>query len=148
FTFTLHNNPIVIQNELDIPISSENANLINKNALGAKLELYITNLLPVGATATAYFSDTPEIDVDNPSTYDYTKEATIFASNTPEGQGEQTVPPITLSESEVKLFGNPNVYLRWKFAFHNSNVPVTIHGSTTDYIQIKGRLSAKIAVED
>jgi hypothetical protein len=148
FTFTLSNHPIAIKNEVDIPISQENADRINKNALGAKLEMYITNKLPVGATATAYFSDTPNIDVNNINTYDFPKPATILSSLAPGGAGEQPV-TIELTKNEIRLFGKPHVYLRWKFQFESTNgVPVTIQGRTSDCIHIKGRLKAKIAVEE
>ncbi|PKN71829.1 MAG: hypothetical protein CVU50_09960 [Candidatus Cloacimonetes bacterium HGW-Cloacimonetes-3] len=146
FTFTLYDNPIVVKNEVDIPVSSENAERINKNALGAKLELYITNKLPVGATATAFFSSSPNIDVNDPATYNFSKPAVIYSSET--YAGEQPLVELSLNENEIKLFGNPHVYLRWMFVFHPSDGAVTIYGRTSDYIKIKGRLTAKISVED
>lgn len=148
FTFTLHPNEIVIQNEVDIPIAQENADRIEKNALGASLDLKVLNKVPVGATATAYFSDTPNIDVANPLTYDFSiPPVTIVSSSAPGGAVDQLV-TVTLSESQIKLFASPHVYLRWKFSFIESSEFVTIHASTADFIQIKGMLNAKIAVED
>ncbi|GAB1467450.1 hypothetical protein MASR2M64_01190 [Candidatus Cloacimonadota bacterium] len=145
FIFTLHANDIVIQKEVAIAISSVNAERVKKNALGATLKIYALNKLPVGATATAYFSSTPNIDVNDSTSYDYTKVATIQSSEVI--AGEQPPVEITLTESDIKLFGNTHVYLRWKFSFFDSGHPITIHGSTADYIQIKSMLYTKIAVD-
>lgn len=146
FTFTLHPQDIVVKEEIDIPISGENAKRIEKNALSAKLELNILNKVPVGATATAYFSDTPNIDVADNNTYKYTKVTTIYASNSPEGGSDQMV-ELTLTRDELMLFSNPHVYLKWKFSFMESGTPVTIYATSADYLRIKSMLYAKISVE-
>lgn len=148
FTFQLHANDIVVKDEVEINISDTNAEKIKNNARSASLDLKITNKVPVGATATAYFSNTPNIDVANPETYRFLKQVTILGSNAPGGDGEQNCPPLSLDEVEIQLFSNPKVYLRWKFSFIESGEFVTIHASTADFIQIKSMLNAKVAVED
>ena len=148
FTFQLHANDIIVKDEVEISISSENAEKIKNNAKSASLELKITNKVPIGATATAYFSASPNIDVADPESYAFLKQVTILGSNATGGELEQEIPPLTLDENEIQLFSNPKVYLRWKFSFVESGEFVTIHASTDDYIQIKSMLNAKVAVED
>lgn len=146
FTFTLHAQDIVVKDEVSIAIARDNAERIEKNAKSAKLVLNILNKLPVGATATAYFSRTPDIDVADNTTYNYTKSAVIHPSNTPEGSSDQIL-ELNLNTQEIKLFSNPKVYLKWKFSFMESGSQVTIHATSADYLRIKSMLYAKILVE-
>lgn len=144
-TFVLHEHEIVVREEQEISISESNRDLIRDKALGATLNLWVKNTIPIGAWANAYISDSPNIDVNDPATYDILEHAEIHSFEiNPDWQLQQ----ITLTKPELDVFTQPNVYLRWSFSFQESSGPVTIHARTTDFIQVKGMMIANVLVEE
>jgi len=142
----LNDHEIVIRDEQEITIPEDNRNQIRDNALSASINILIKNTLPVGAAVELYFGDSPNIDVDNPDTYDFLKTAHIHSVATEAGWQPLD---ITLSKPELDVFAQPSVYLRWAFTFESSNgQPVTIYARTTDYIHVKGMMLANILIEE
>jgi len=91
-----------------------------------------------------YFGLSPDINIDDPTTYSFTKSADVLArSNTPQ-------PPISLnlSHEEIQLFTNPTVYMKQTFLFHATDGPVTITASPADYIQVKCMINVEAHVEE
>ncbi|MDD4309251.1 MAG: hypothetical protein PHO32_02630 [Candidatus Cloacimonetes bacterium] len=144
-TVTLHNHAFVIRSERKIEISEENRNRIRDNAISAELTMMVQNKLPVGAWAQTYFSQTPDIDINDPATYDYVKLVQISSYETNPGFQEVK---LSLSNEEMQLFTNPLSYMRWAFSFDESEHPITIYATYQDFIHLKGMLQAKILVED
>lgn len=141
----LNDHEIVIRDEQEITIPEDNRTQIRDNALSASINMLMKNTLPVGAAVELYFGDSPNIDVDDPVTYDFVKTASIHSVATEAGW--QTL-DITLSKPELDVFSQPSVYLRWAFTFESSNgQPVTIYARTTDYIHVKGMMLANILIE-
>lgn len=145
FNFILHEHEIVIKEEEKLSISEDNRQLIRDNALGAELRLQVLNTLPVGAWANAYFSDSPDVDITNPDTYDFIKHATIHSS---EINPDWQILEFSLSKEQLDVFTQPDLYIRWSFSFEETGHPVTIYATTGDYIHIKGMMIANILVEE
>lgn len=143
-TFTLHAHEITIAEEQEFNIPEENRERIQKNAISASLNLEIQNKLPIGASAKLFFSTTPSIDTNNPSTYNFMKEAAINSANLqPDFQNVN----LTLNKDELNVFTSEQVFMRFAFSFEETGTPVTIHASTMDYIHIKGMMSARVLIE-
>jgi hypothetical protein len=143
-TFTLHAHEITIAEEQEFNIPEENRERIQKNAISASLNLEIQNKLPIGASAKLFFSTTPSIDTNNPSTYNFMKEAAIYSANLqPDFQNVN----LTLNKDELNVFTSEQVFMRFAFSFEETGTPVTIHASTMDYIHIKGMMSARVLIE-
>jgi len=143
-TFTLHEHEITIAEEQEFNIPEENRERIQKNAISASLKLEIQNKLPIGASAKLFFSNTPDIDTQNPATYDIMKEAAINSAD--QVSGFQNV-DLTLNKEELNIFTAEQVYMRFAFSFNETETPVTIHTSTSDYIHIKGMVTARVFIE-
>jgi len=145
-SFILHEHDIVIQDEQEISIPESNREQIRDNALSASLSLLIKNTLPLGASANLYFSDSPNIDVTDPATYDFVENTHIHSAATEPGW--QTL-ELTLTKPELDVFTQPSVYLRWSFSFESSDgETVTIYARTTDYIHVKGMMIANLLIEE
>lgn len=144
FHFDLHPHEIVVDSTYTIEVSQENRDRIMNNALSADLFVQLWNMLPIGADAKVFFSTQDSIDVNDPATYSYYKNATINAATSP-----NVWQPITLSLSkeELNLFAEPNVYYTWSFSFHEAN-DVIIYARTSDYIHVRSMLKAKVKLED
>ena len=143
-TFTLHEHEITIAEEQEFSIPEENRERIRKNLVNASLNLELKNKLPIGASAKLFFSTTPSIDTNNPSTYNFMKEAAIYSANLqPDFQNVN----LTLNKDELNVFTSEQVFMRFAFSFEETGTPVTIHASTTDYIHIKGMMSARVLIE-
>jgi len=148
FTFELFASTIRLQDPVRIDISEENRTRILNNALGAELQLLVKNRVPVGVTADLYFGTTDSIDPDSSSTYLLHRSVTLHSEqwvaanpNAPDinANGEQLI-DINLSEAEVDIFANPNVFLLWTFSFEPSGGVITVTASPSDYIQIKSMI--------
>ena len=61
--------------------------------------------------------------------------------------GEQII-NVSLSEAEVDVFAQPNVYLLWTFSFEASNEVVTVTANTGDFIRIKSMMKAGLHVSE
>lgn len=143
-TFTLHAHEITIAEEQEFSIPEENRERIRKNLVNASLNLELKNKLPIGASAKLFFSTTPSIDTNNPSTYNFMKEAAINSANLqPDFQNVN----LTLNKDELNVFTSEQVFMRFAFSFEETGTPVTIHASTMDYIHIKGMMSARVLIE-
>ena len=143
-TFTLHEHEITIAEEQEFNIPEENRERIQKNAISASLNLEIQNKLPIGAFAKLFFSNTPDIDTQNPATYAIMKEAAIISAD--QEPGFQNV-DLTLNKEELNIFTAEQVYMRFAFSFNETETWVTIHASTSDYIHIKGMMIARVFIE-
>ncbi|HPH71168.1 MAG TPA: hypothetical protein PK928_01655 [Candidatus Cloacimonas sp.] len=143
--FTLHEHEIVINEEHEFSIPEDNRERIQKNALSASLNMQIQNMLPIGASAKLFLSNTPNIDIHNPGTYSFLKQVEIHSFN--QNPGFQDV-ELELTKDELDLFASEQVYMRWSFSFEETGSPVTIHASSGDYIHLKGMISAEILIEE
>ncbi len=142
---TLHNYDIVIKEEQEFNIPEDNRERIQKNAVSVALNLDIQNKLPIGAAAKLFFSNTPDIDTQNPASYAFMKIAEIKSVN--EDAGFQNV-DLTLNEDELNVFTAEQVYMRFAFSFNETGTPVTINASTADYIHLKGMVHATVLIEE
>jgi len=61
--------------------------------------------------------------------------------------GEQLI-NIELSEGEVDLFANPNVFLLWTFSFEPSNGVISITASPADYISVKSMIRVGLHIAE
>ena len=143
--FTLHAHDIVINEEQEFTIPEENRERIQQNALSAALNMQIQNTLPIGASAKLFFSNTPNIDIYNPNTYNFMKQVTIHSFN--QDPGFQNV-KLELIKEELNVFTAEQVFMRLSFSFEETGSPVTIHASSGDYIHLKGMISAAILIEE
>ncbi len=72
------------------------------------------------------------------------KEAAINSAD--QVPGFQNV-DLTLNKEELNIFTAEQVYMRFAFSFNETETPVTIHTSTSDYIHIKGMVTARVFIE-
>lgn len=156
FTFELFESTIKLQDPVRIDISEDNRRRIQDNALGAELQLLIKNMLPIGVTANLYFGNTDTIDPENPATWILQRTAALHSKQWVEAHpndpsvnanGEQLI-DINLSEAEVDIFANPNVFLLWTFSFEASNGVVSVTASPADYIQVKSMIKVGLRIQE
>jgi hypothetical protein len=144
-TFTLHNSLVSPQDSVEIEITEDNRNKIRDNVLDSLyMNLFVTNRLPVGATANVYFGIDPNLDVNDNTTWKFTKTARIQSSQV--DIGEQSI-PLWISNEDIMLFTNPKVYMKMTFSFDETTTPVTIYASMSDYIRVRGMLKVNVHVE-
>ncbi len=144
FHFDLHEHEIVVDSIFVLDISEENRNRILNNALAADLTIELLNMLPMGASAKVYFAGNDSIDVHDPSTYSFSKNASVLAATNPNPW--QAI-SLSLTKEELDVFAQPNVYYTWSFSFQELD-DVTIYARTSDYIHIRSMVKARIKVED
>jgi len=146
FRFGVHEYPIEMQNAIKIDISEDNREYITKNLMDAGLEMQVKNTIPIGGQAFAYLGSTADIDPSNPDTYAFVKSAAIpiGSHNAPWVQ----LPDISLNRNQLLFFADSEVYLKWVFSFMESNGEVVITATTSDFIALKGSITAKIRVEE
>ncbi len=124
---------------------------IRDRLLDASLTLGIVNRVPVGAAVTMFVSTDPVIDTDDPTSYNFSKTLAIHAASSgsePGAEEAEQIVELAMNKSELDVFTNPFVYLTWIFTFEPSNGPVTIYARPTDYIQIRGMISARLHVSE
>ncbi len=136
---------IVAKETIDLEISDENRNRIRENALQADLAVTVINTLPVGVRAELYVGSSPDIDVDNPDSYSFSKIFRVISGDIV--PGTQNI-DLSLTKAQIDAFDNPMVYLQWTFNFEASDEPVTITASLADYIHIQSMLTARIHVQE
>jgi len=156
FTFELFASTIRLQDPVRINISEDNRRRIQNNALGAELSLKIKNQLPIGVTADLYFGDTDSIDPDSLTSYQLHRTVPLRSKQwvqahpddpSVNSEGEQLV-SIELSEAEVDLFANPDVFLLWTFSFEPSNGVISINASPADYISVKSMIRVGLHIAE
>ncbi|MCB5247056.1 MAG: hypothetical protein LHW57_03390 [Candidatus Cloacimonetes bacterium] len=134
-----------------ISVSAETQSQILNRLLDANLTLEATNKIPVGASATLFVGTSEQIDTSDPATYSFSKQVTLYSSEYegPEvnADGEQIL-QLGLNEEELSIFGNPKVYVLATISLEPSLGAVIIHASPSDYIQIRGMLTAKVRVSE
>lgn len=134
-----------------IELSHDVQNQIMNRAQAVAFTLGVINQIPVGASINIYFSTQEDIVPADQSTYAFRKGATLHSSeySGPDvnEEGEQFV-HLALGESELRLFSNPRVYTLAAISLEPSLGPVIIHASPSDYIQIRGMLTAKLKISD
>ena len=146
FRFTVHELPIEVDSVLVLEISEENRERIGQNLLDARLQLQVKNTIPIGGYAYAYFGSSPDIDVTNSDTYAFVKSLVIHSGQT--HTEWQDIAALELSRDELLLFADADVYLKWVFGFEESVGEVSIYASTSDYIALRGNISAKVRMEE
>lgn len=144
FHFDLHEHEIVVDSIFVLEISEENRDRILNNALAADLTIELLNMLPLGATAKVFFANSDSIDVHNPATYSFSKNATVLAVSNPNPWQSINV---SLSKEELDVFAQPNVYYTWSFSFQELD-DVLIYARTSDFIHVRSMMTARIKVED
>jgi hypothetical protein len=149
--FVLNEHEFTMPTPSVIELSHETQTQIMNRAQSVALTLGMINRIPVGASITIYFGNTESIDIQNPSTYSFSKQATLHSSEYTgpdvNEEGEQFV-HLALDKEELRLFSNPRVYLLAAISLEPSLGPVIIHASPADYIQIRGMLSVKLRVSE
>jgi hypothetical protein len=151
FSFILFDHTIRMTDPVQINITEENRNRIQKNALGADLTLSLVNMIPVGATASIYVATNDTIDTADPATYEFVKSVTVHSSEYvgPDVNelGEQTI-QLSLNKTELDVFTNPSVYMLWTFSFEASNGVVSVSASPASYIHVRSMIAAQIHIEE
>ncbi len=149
--FILTDHEFTMINPTEINISVDTQSQILNQVLGAALTLKVVNRIPVGASATLYIGTTDQIDPANPATYSFFKQTTLHSSQyvgpDVDANGEQTL-HLELTESELAVFANPKVFVLASISLEPSIGSVIIHASPSDYIQIRGMLTAKLHVSE
>ncbi len=145
FHFILNSSRIIVKDEVEIEISKENQDRIRRNAIFAALAIEFKNNLPFGALAELYFGVEPEIDVDDPATYAFSRSVEFHSVEVDEGQISVDM---ELTKNELDVFANPKVYMRWAFTFDDTITPIYITASPLDYIQIRSMMNAKLHIEE
>ncbi len=144
FRFILTGNPIEIRDPIKVEITQQNQTRIRNNARSASFDFGIINRLPVGGTAAVYIGTSPNIDVNDPTTYSITESATIQSANS--NPSHQSI-PIALNNEELMIFANPEIYLKWVFQFESTQgIPVTVFATTNDFIHLRSMLTAEIFI--
>ncbi len=144
FNFILYSSRIIVNDEVEILISEENQERIRTNALFARLDIEFVNNLPFGALAELYMGATPDIDVDDPATYAFSKSLGFLSAELSNGA---QLTSLELSKDELNVFTNPIVYLRWAFTFDDTITPIVITASPLDYIQLRSMMNAQLHIE-
>jgi len=145
FTFSLFAERVVVKQSTEVEISTANQDRIRNNALRADLHVEFTNKFPFGATGMLYVGTSPDFDIDVPETYSFSKTAAFVSS---EVNPDAQIIQLSLSKTELDLFANDKVYIRWAFVFANSLTPITITASPADYVQARAMIKAKIRVTE
>ncbi|MDZ4122366.1 MAG: hypothetical protein U1C33_08080, partial [Candidatus Cloacimonadaceae bacterium] len=144
FRFILLAERIIVRNEADIEISGSNQNRIRDNLMSAEMDIDMINNFPFGATVELFFGNSPTIDVDDPTTWNF-KKSLHFHSNQMNDGMQSFV--LQLTKEELETFTRPHAYLRWAFTFDESITPITITASPMDYIHIKSMIRSDIHVQ-
>lgn len=144
FRFILHNERVIVRQEIEMEISQSNQDRIRKNALSAGMEMEFINHFPFGATAELFIGNSPNINVDNPASYAFKKTASFDPGGL---ESIVQIMPLALSKEELDVFANPKVYLRWAFTFNETVSPITITASPTDFIHVRSMINTQIHIE-
>lgn len=146
FRFILHEYPIEVDEAIQVEISADNQDLIRDRVKSAEFQVEVLNKIPVGGYATAYFSDNEAIDITDSGTYIFTKGVQIHSFEIEAGWQDPV--NLSLSESELDLFTNSDVFVKWVFSFEASDGLVEIYATSGDYVHVRGMLSAQVKVEE
>jgi hypothetical protein len=146
-SFVFYQHEIIVREEQEISIPENNRERIRKNAQWANIQIQVQNQLPIGASARVYFSTIPTtISEDGIIGFNgFSEEMTLQSSET--NPGWQNI-NLSIDAEEIQIFTAPTVYMRWAFTFEASDGPVTIYAGSTDYVHVKGMMTARIRVED
>lgn len=144
FRFWLHNHTITVEEAVKINISQENRDYISNDMLEAGLDMHVWNKIPVGGWVRAYFGNAPEIDPADPDSYIFSKELELHSAET--HPGWQQLPGLSLSRSELELFTQENIYLKWEFSFEESQSQVEVYAGSGDFIAVRSMLYGKLRI--
>lgn len=145
FRFWLHDHTVSVEEAVKINISEDNREYISDNMLEAGLELEVMNKIPLGGWVRGYFGISPNIDPADTTTYSFSKELQLHSSQVSDTW--QTLPPLTLTRSDLDLFINPEIYLKWEFSFEESQSLVEITATSADFIAIRSMLKGKLRID-
>lgn len=145
FEFILMPHTFLLNEPVELEISQENRDRITQYGVDASLALQVLNMLPIGANATVYVGNTANISPADSTTYAIKRDYHIL----PIGQapGFQNV-SLALNEAELQVFASPIVYVQMEFSFDSGGAPVTITAALSDYVQVRGMLSAKVHITE
>jgi len=151
FVFELYDHSFELDEVTQVEMEEDARETIRDRLLEASLTLGIVNRVPVGAAVTMFVSTDPVIDTDDPGSYNFSKTLAIHAASSgsePGAEEAEQIVELAMNKSELDVFTNPFVYLTWIFTFEPSNGPVTIYARPTDYIQIRGMISARLHLSE
>ncbi len=134
FNFMFYNEPIKPDTLIEIDISGDNQDLIDKQISSAALKLNLKNHIPVGGTVNIYFSPNPDSVFTNP-TLSFLEKDVNPEINNQDGQSEVN---FDLSKNDLNSFLHSKIYCGLIFNFHNSNGEVIIRPQ--NYLNVKGRI--------
>jgi hypothetical protein len=140
FNFTLFDSEITPNRVDSLEITQENRNYIRNNAHNASLALKVKNQLPIGMGFEIDFSSSPSV-FENP---ELIRSATINSGGYDSAYQEINM---DLTHDDLQVFDNPKIYYKTKIHFHPTDGPVVITGSSSDYIQVIGRIHLNALVE-
>lgn len=149
--FVINDYEFTMPTPTQIDVAAETQSQILNRVLAATLTLEAVNHIPVGAAATLFVGTSEAIDPADPATYNFAKQVTLHSSEyvgpDVNADGEQLI-SLALDEAELAVFANPKVFVLASLSLEPSLGPVIIHASPSDYIQIRGMLSAKLRVSE
>ena len=145
FNFLLLPHTFLLNEPLELEISAENRDRIQKNGISADLALQIRNMLPIGASATIYVDRDSLFAPDDSTSYAFKRAVSIKSVS--EAPGFQNV-SFSLSETELQVFAHPKLYFQLAFSFKSNGLPVTITAAPSDYVQVRGKLRARVHIEE
>ncbi len=145
FKFILQDMPVTIGDPVRVEISEDNQEIFTERVVEAKMEFEIRNLLPLGGRADVFLSVDKDIDPDDPSSFNFAKSVTLLSHQASDGEPQYI--PLILDNEELRIFSNPEVFLKWRFSFEDTHgEPVTVHAGDMDYIELRSMVSAKVLI--
>lgn len=141
FNFTLFDAWITPQRLDSLEIAEENRSRIRDNFNDASLLLKIKNQLPVGMSFEMYFSSNPDV-MQFPQLI-RTGSLSAGGYDSP----FQSI-PISLSHEDLQVFDVPKLYYKIRIHLNATEGPVSITGSSSDYLQFIGRIKLNMTVEE
>lgn len=145
FDFILNPHEFTLDEPIELEMSEDNRERIEKYAISAGLRMQVRNMLPIGATAKLYIGTTTAIDPADSTTYELTRELTIRPVSVNSGYQELE---FQISPEEMEIFTNPMIYMQMAFSFESNGMPVLITAAPSDYVQIRGMLNARVHIEE
>lgn len=150
---TVYDSIIRMQDPVKVEISEDNRDMIRDNVLSADLAVQLMNKVPLGGEATLYVGTSENIDPAIPGSYSFTKSFTLLSSLVPGGDAWQPNAynpnlQITLSDEELDVFTNPEVYLLFTFHFAPSDGVVEISAGPESYVEVRAMLNGMVRIEE
>jgi hypothetical protein len=134
FNFIFHNSPIKPDTLIEIDISGDNQDLIDKQISSAALKLNLDNHIPVGGKVSIYFSPKKDSVFSNP-TLSFIEKSINPEINNHAGESEIN---FDLPKSDLNKFLFSKIYCGLIFNFQESNSGIVIHPQ--NFINVKGRI--------